>query len=64
MKIAITGANGQLGLQFMSCSDNYSYNFIFFDKYEFDISNQDVSESIFQKHKFDLLINYMNNILS
>ena len=57
MKIAITGSKGQLGLQFMSCSENYSYNFIFFDKYEFDISNQDISESIFQKHKFDLLIN-------
>ena len=39
MKILVTGANGQLGSEIKMISGNYKYNWCFYDRNEFDLSD-------------------------
>ena len=59
MKIAITGANGQLGSEFRFISNQYEgYTFDFLDREKLDIGNEKSILSYFQsKQSPDLLIN-------
>lgn len=58
MKILITGSNGQLGSEIKELSKNYqSWNFIFTDIGELDITNPEALEEFFNAENFDFIIN-------
>ncbi len=56
-KILITGSKGQLGSSLRKISKNYSFNFIFTDKINLDITNSEMTEQFFKKNKIDTVIN-------
>lgn len=58
MHILVTGSNGQLGSEIKSISVNYSqHKFTFVDIEEMDISSRKAVNTLFEKHKFDCVIN-------
>jgi dTDP-4-dehydrorhamnose reductase len=58
MRILITGANGQLGQELNQLSDIYpGFEFIFYNKNQWDIGNFEQSESIIHEMHADVLIN-------
>ena len=58
MKILITGKNGQLGSEFQYLEAKYqSYEFLFTDIQELDITNYKQIENFYNKSKFDIVIN-------
>lgn len=58
MRILITGAKGQLGKEFFTIMHQYpGYNFEFYDKSEWDITDTGLSEKIILETGADYLIN-------
>lgn len=58
MNILVTGSNGQLGKQFKEVSRLYKRNkFLFVNRYELDISETGVVESVIKSDKIDCIIN-------
>ena len=58
--ILITGANGQLGNEFLEIQEhfeNLSYVFVFTDIMELDITDKSQLDVFFSKNKFDVIIN-------
>lgn len=57
MKILITGAKGQLGRSLEKISKDFSYEFIFTDVEELDITDKDKVEECFHQVRPDVVIN-------
>lgn len=58
MNILVTGASGQLGMEFQSISSSYpDYSFSFATLDELDITNQEDVEDFVRINKIDLIIN-------
>ncbi len=55
--ILVTGSNGQLGSEIKELSSNYSYNFIFADKEELDITDEKKLQDFFSNNNIDIIIN-------
>ncbi len=55
--ILVTGANGQLGSELQSLSQNYNYNFYFTDRYELDITDKSKIEEFVNKNNIKIIIN-------
>ena len=56
--ILVTGANGQLGMEFRELAPSYPrYNFHFASEFELDITKTDQITSFFNENKFDHCIN-------
>jgi dTDP-4-dehydrorhamnose reductase len=56
--ILVTGANGQLGMEFRALANNYpAYNFLFVSKDELSISDTSSVENFFSRHKIDCCFN-------
>ena len=56
-KILITGANGQLGCEIRALSEASGHTFIFTDKEELDITDQEAVKAFFASEKPDFCIN-------
>lgn len=58
MKILVTGANGQMGQELQALTTQFStFDFIFTDVAELDITNEDEVIRFFEKHRFQYCIN-------
>ena len=58
MKILVTGSKGQLGQALQEVSESYeNYQFLFTDKEELDITDEDAVKQYFKKNKPDCVIN-------
>ncbi|MCH9740755.1 MAG: dTDP-4-dehydrorhamnose reductase [Epsilonproteobacteria bacterium] len=57
LNILVTGSKGQLGSEIEVLSTDYSYNFIFTDKEELDITNQEAINDFVTKYNIDTIIN-------
>lgn len=57
MKVLIIGSDSQLGLQHRILA-NPNYNFLYFNKSDFDITNYSLTNNIIKLHKPDIIINY------
>ena len=55
--ILVTGANGQLGSELQSLSQNYNYNFYFTDKNELDITDRLKLEKFVNENNIKIIIN-------
>jgi dTDP-4-dehydrorhamnose reductase len=56
--VLVTGANGQLGSELKSISENYNeFNFLFVTRDNLPINNYEKVEDFFAKHKIDICIN-------
>jgi dTDP-4-dehydrorhamnose reductase len=57
-RVLVTGANGQLGLSIQDIANNYpDLEFIFKDRSDLDITNEDQLNKIFEHSNFDYCIN-------
>ena len=57
MIVIVLGAAGQLGKAIQSISSNSTFQFIFFDSHQLDISNGEMVEAAFERLKPDFCIN-------
>lgn len=58
IKILVTGSNGQLGQEFQSLANQYpTFEFVFFDRQQWDITNESQSEDILSSYRPQFLIN-------
>ena len=58
IKILVTGSNGQLGQEFQSLANQYpTFEFVFFDRQTWDITNESQSEDILSSYRPQFLIN-------
>ena len=58
IKILVTGSNGQLGQEFQSLANQYpTFEFVFFDRQQWDITNESQSEVILSSYRPQFLIN-------
>lgn len=57
VKIIVTGANGQLGMEFKSLDIPTNYHFTFLTSSELDISNRSEVFSYFKEHHVDVIFN-------
>ena len=57
IRILVTGANGQLGGEFRSWTDNPAYHFIFSDLPDLDLSDKSAVYEFLALHKPDFVIN-------
>lgn len=56
--ILVTGANGQLGMEFREIARAYPvYHFLFVTRNELDISNDEALQSFFEQYKIDYCVN-------
>jgi dTDP-4-dehydrorhamnose reductase len=55
--ILVTGAKGQVGSEIQDLSLNYEYNFIFTDKEELDITNEDAIKECIEQNNINVIIN-------
>ncbi len=58
MHILVTGSNGQVGSELQSLANNYpNFSFVFVDKEDLDIGNQEAVQAFFEADTFDYCIN-------
>jgi dTDP-4-dehydrorhamnose reductase len=57
LNILVTGSKGQVGSELKELSQNYSYNFIFTDKSNLDITNRQLMIDFVNSNKINIIIN-------
>jgi len=57
LNVLITGSRGQVGSEIKQLSSNYSYNFLFTDKNELDVTNKIYIFNFFDKNNINIIIN-------
>lgn len=57
LNVLVTGSKGQLGSEIQALSIDYAYNFIFTDKEELDICNEEAINSFVHQNAINIIIN-------
>jgi len=61
-KILVTGGSGLIGSALKKISSNYSYEFIFLNSKDADLTNQEATKILFDLHKPDYVIHLAANV--